>query len=240
MKKKKRKGPVIELKDVWKTYELGAHLVHALRGLNLKVYDGEFVAIQGPSGSGKSTAMNLVGCLDVPTKGAIYLDGQNIAEMSESDLATIRGKKIGFVFQKFNLLPTLTALQNVALPLIFQNVSEHERTENAEHLLTLVGLKERMNHKPNELSGGEQQRVAIARSLIVNPEVILADEPTGNLDSKTGAEVLDFLRKLNKKHGKTIIFVTHDDDLAKEADHIEYLKDGQIVRSIKSKRRMKK
>lgn len=235
----KQKKPVIELKDVWKTYKLGTHLVHALRGLNLKVFDGEFVAIQGPSGSGKSTAMNLVGCLDVPSKGAIFLDGQNIAELSESDLATIRGKKIGFVFQKFNLLNTLTALQNVSLPLIFQDMPEEDRLEKAEKLLSLVGLGERMHHKPNELSGGEQQRVAIARSLAVNPEVILADEPTGNLDSKTGAEIMEFLKNLNKKHKKTIIFVTHDDVLAKVADRIAFLKDGKIIKSTKTRRTKK-
>ena len=227
----KKNTPVIELKDVWKIYELGEHKVYALRGLNLKVFAKEFVAIQGPSGSGKSTTMNLVGCLDVPTKGAIFLDGQNIAELSESDLATIRGRKIGFIFQKFNLLNNLTALQNVALPLIFQGVPEHERIEKAENLLRLVGLQERMWHRPNQLSGGEQQRVAIARSLAVNPEVILADEPTGNLDSKTGAEIMDFLKNLNKKHGKTIILVTHDDVLAKHADRIVFLKDGQIIKS---------
>ncbi len=227
----RKNTPIIELKDVWKIYELGEHKVYALRGLNLKVFAKEFVAIQGPSGSGKSTTMNLVGCLDVPTKGAIFLDGQNIAELSESDLATIRGRKIGFIFQKFNLLNNLTALQNVALPLIFQGVPEHERIEKAENLLRLVGLQERMWHRPNQLSGGEQQRVAIARSLAVNPEVILADEPTGNLDSKTGAEIMDFLKNLNKKHGKTIILVTHDDVLAKHADRIVFLKDGQIIKS---------
>lgn len=232
----KKNTPIIELKDVWKIYELGEHKVYALRGLNLKVFAKEFVAIQGPSGSGKSTAMNLIGCLDVPSKGAIFLDGQNIAELSESDLATIRGRKIGFIFQKFNLLNNLTALQNVALPLIFQGVPEHERIEKAENLLRLVGLQERMWHRPNQLSGGEQQRVAIARSLAVNPEVILADEPTGNLDSKTGVEIMDFLKNLNKKHGKTIILVTHDDVLAKHADRIEFLKDGQIIKSTRMRR----
>jgi len=235
-KQMKKNTPIIELKDVWKIYELGEHKVYALRGLNLKVFAKEFVAIQGPSGSGKSTTMNLVGCLDVPTKGAIFLDGQNIAELSESDLATIRGRKIGFIFQKFNLLNNLTALQNVALPLIFQGVPEHERIEKAENLLRLVGLQERMWHRPNQLSGGEQQRVAIARSLAVDPEVILADEPTGNLDSKTGAEIMDFLKNLNKKHGKTIILVTHDDLLAKHADRIAFLKDGQIIKSTKMRR----
>ncbi len=225
------KKPVIELKDVWKTYEMGEHKVHALRGLNLKIFAGEFVAIQGPSGSGKSTAMNLVGCLDVPSKGAIFLDSQNIAELSESDLATIRGQKIGFVFQKFNLLNNLNAVQNVALPLIFQGVPEHERIEKSQNLLRLVGLQDRMMHRPGQLSGGEQQRVAIARALAVNPEVLLADEPTGNLDSKTGAEIMSFLKDLNRKHHKTIIFVTHDDQLAKHADRIESLKDGQIFKS---------
>ena len=223
------KKPIIQLKKVWKTYQMGTNKVHALQGIDLEVRSGEFLAIQGPSGSGKSTAMNLVGCLDIPSKGAIYLDGQNISKLSESDLAQIRGRKIGFIFQKFNLIETLTALENVMLPMTFQGIPEEERIERGKKLLTQFGLHDRMHHKPNELSGGQQQRVAIARSLAVDPAVILADEPTGNLDSKTGSEVMEFLRELHKHSGKTIVLVTHDDVLAKRADRIEYLKDGKII-----------
>lgn len=223
--------PIIELRNVWKTYKMGDTPVHALQGISLSVKSGEFLAIQGPSGSGKSTAMNLVGCLDVPTKGDIYLDGHNISHLSESDLAQIRGQKIGFIFQKFNLIETLTALENVTLPMTFQGMPEEERIKKAEALLKQFGLGERMDHKPNQLSGGQQQRVAIARALAVNPPVILADEPTGNLDSKTGREVMEFLRELNKHYGKTIVLVTHDDVLAHVADRIEFLKDGKITKT---------
>jgi len=218
---------------------MGEANVHALQGIDLHVYPGEFLAIQGPSGSGKSTAMNLVGCLDVPTKGEVYLDGENIARLTESDLAQIRGRKIGFIFQKFNLIDTLTALENVMLPMTFQGISEGERVKRAEHLLRQFGLGDRMDHKPNQLSGGQQQRVAIARALALDSPVILADEPTGNLDSKTGKEVMEFLRDLNEKHGKTIVLVTHDDVLAHVADRIEFLKDGHIIES-KTVRRSKK
>ncbi|HYD03171.1 MAG TPA: ABC transporter ATP-binding protein [Alphaproteobacteria bacterium] len=228
------KKPVIELKDVWKVYQVGEVKVEALRGLNLKVYPGEFVAIQGPSGSGKSTAMNMVGCLDIPTKGHIYLDGQDIARLSESGLAQVRGKKIGFIFQKFNLINTLSALENVMLPLMFLDVPEDERQERAEEMLKLVELDHRMDHKPNELSGGQQQRVAIARALAVEPDIILADEPTGNLDSKSGKMVIEFLQKLHKQ-GKTIVMVTHDDKLALNAERIAVLKDGEVVQSINNK-----
>lgn len=223
--------PIIELRNVWKTYKMGDTPVHALQGISLAVKPGEFIAIQGPSGSGKSTAMNLVGCLDVPTKGEIYLDGNNISHLSESDLAQIRGQKIGFIFQKFNLIETLTALENVTLPMTFQGIPEEERTKKAEALLKQFGLGERMDHKPNQLSGGQQQRVAIARALAIDPPVILADEPTGNLDSKTGREVMEFLRELNKHYGKTIVLVTHDDVLAHVADRIEFLKDGKITKT---------
>lgn len=223
--------PIIQLKNVWKTYKMGETQVHALRGMNLDVYEGEFLAIQGPSGSGKSTAMNLVGCLDIPTKGEIYLDGQNISLVSESNLAQIRGRKIGFIFQKFNLIETLTALENVMLPMTFQGIPETERINRATKLLAQFGLSERTDHKPNQLSGGQQQRVAIARSLAVNPQVILADEPTGNLDSKTGHDVLKFLHELNTKEHKTIILVTHDNELAHHADRIAFLKDGTITKS---------
>ncbi|MFH0874939.1 MAG: ABC transporter ATP-binding protein [archaeon] len=225
-----KKKEIIKLVDVWKTYTMGDVEVHALRGLNLTVGEGEFIAIQGPSGSGKSTAMNLVGCLDIPSKGTIYLAGTDISKLRESDLAQIRGKKIGFVFQQFNLITTLTAIENVMLPMIFQRMSGNERQKRGEELLNLVELGERMYHKPSELSGGQQQRVAIARALANNPDVILADEPTGALDSTTGLNVINFLKKLHKEKGKTIVMVTHDDDLAKHAERIEYLKDGKVVR----------
>jgi putative ABC transport system ATP-binding protein len=225
------KKPIIELKDVWKIYQIGDVKVEALKGLNWKVYPGEFVAIQGPSGSGKSTAMNMVGCLDIPSKGHIYLDGQDISHLSESALAQIRGKKIGFIFQKFNLINTLSAAENVMLPLMFLDVPESERRVIAEKVLTMVELTNRMEHKPNELSGGQQQRVAIARALAVNPDIILADEPTGNLDSKSGAMVMSFLEKLHEQ-GKTIVMVTHDDKLAQYAERIAVLKDGEIIENI--------
>ncbi len=225
------KKSVIKLDNVWKIYKMGEVEVQALRGLSLDVKEGEFLAIQGPSGSGKSTAMNMIGCLDIPSTGSIYLDGHDISKMSESDLAQIRGKKIGFVFQKFNLINTLNAIQNVMLPMMFQDISPEERKEKAIQLLEMVELGERLYHKPGELSGGQQQRVAIARALANDPEVILADEPTGNLDSRTGDNVMSFLKKLNRNSGKTIVMVTHDEDMARNAERIEYLKDGQIVGS---------
>ena len=224
------KKTVIELKDVWKTYTMGDTEVHALRGLSLSVKDGEFLAIMGPSGSGKSTAMNMIGCLDIPSKGHIYLDGQDIAQLNESDLAVIRGKKIGFIFQKFNLINTLTAKENVMLPLVFQGLDEDEREARAEEALKLVNLLDRMDHKPNELSGGQQQRVAIARALAVKPQLILADEPTGNLDSVTGQQVMDFLKSLHKNQKTTIVLVTHDMATAKNAERIAVLKDGVVLK----------
>ncbi len=227
--------PIIQLKNVWKTYKMGDAQINALEGIELNVKQGEFLAIQGPSGSGKSTAMNLIGCLDVPSKGQIFLDNHDISKLSESDLAQIRGRKIGFVFQKFNLIETLTALENVMLPMTFQGIIAEKRKKRAEALLTQVGLGDRMDHKPNQLSGGQQQRVAIARSLATDPPVILADEPTGNLDSKIGKEVMVFLRELNEQ-GKTIVLVTHDDALAHTADRIEFLKDGKIVQSKQLRR----
>ncbi|MCH8328805.1 MAG: ABC transporter ATP-binding protein [Nanoarchaeota archaeon] len=223
---------MIELDNVWKIYQMGKVKVNALRGLNLKIKKGEFVAIMGPSGSGKSTAVNMVGALDIPTKGKIYLENHDISKLSESDLAQIRGKKIGFIFQQFNLINTLSALENVTLPMIFQGIEKEERLQTGKRLLQMVGLQERINHKPTELSGGEQQRVAIARSLANDPEVVLADEPTGNLDSKTGQMVIKFLVDLNKE-GKTIIMVTHDANVAKHAHRIEFLKDGKIIKRIK-------
>ena len=211
------KDVIIKLENVWKIYKMGKVEVPALRGLNLEIKKGEFVAIMGPSGSGKSTCMNMVGCLDVPTKGRIFLEHQDISKLSESDLAQIRGKKIGFIFQTFNLIPTLNAVENVGLPMIFQNTPKQERVKRATELLEMVGIGDRINHKPNELSGGQQQRVAIARSLVNNPDVILADEPTGNLDSVSGHKVIDFLKELHKKENKTIVMVTHDKDVAKHA-----------------------
>lgn len=229
----KKDKAIIKLNNVWKIYEMGDVKVNALRGLDLEVKKGEFLSIMGPSGSGKSTCVNMVGCLDIPTKGQIYLDGKNIAQMTESELAQIRGKKIGFIFQQFNLIPNLTAKENVMLPMIFQGKTYEERVARAEKLLSLVDLGERMDHKPTEMSGGQQQRVAIARALTNNPEVILADEPTGNLDSKTGVMVMEFLKKLNKEEGKTIIMVTHDPELRRVAERVAWLKDGQIVKITK-------
>jgi len=208
---------------------MGDSLIKAVCEASLEIKKGEFVAIVGPSGSGKSTMMNMVGALDLATKGDIYLDNLNIEKVSESQLAQIRGRKIGFIFQTFNLIPTLNALENVALPMVFQNVPRSERIERAKKLLTDVRLESRMYHLPNELSGGERQRVAIARALANDPEVILADEPTGNLDSKTGEEILKMFLELNKK-GKTIIMITHDHNLAKKAQRIIRIKDGMIVR----------
>ena len=230
------KKTLIKLEEVYKIYKMGDVEVNALQGLDLDIREGEFVAIMGPSGSGKSTAVNMIGCLDVPTKGRIMLDGHDISKLSESALAQIRGRKIGFIFQQFNLVPTLTAMENVMLPMIFQGTPESARIKKAKELLALVDLKDRMNHKPSELSGGQQQRVAIARALANNPEVILADEPTGNLDSRTGANVLEFLDRLHREEKKTIIMVTHDQNLAKIAERTEFLKDGKIVKTLSNRR----
>lgn len=221
-----KKEPVIRLENVWKTYQVGDVKVEALRGVSISIIAREFVAITGASGSGKSTMMNMVGALDVPTRGTIYLDGKDISKMHESDLAEIRGKKIGFVFQQFNLISTLTALENVMLPMEFQD--EENARESAVKFLNLVGLSDRMNHKPKELSGGQQQRVAIARALSNDPEVILADEPTGNLDSKTGKEIMDLFKKLHKQ-GKTVILITHDLNLVRYGERIIKLADGKVM-----------
>ena len=219
---------IIELKNVAKYYEMGESVVKALDGVNISIDKGDFVAIMGPSGSGKSTGMNLTGSLDLATKGKIYLEGENIEDMTESELAQLRGKKIGFIFQQFNLIPNLTARENVMLPMLFQGLDTREREEKARGVLKMVNLSDRMDHYPNQLSGGQQQRVAIARALANDPEVILADEPTGNLDTVTGEKVMDFLEDLNKK-GRTIIIVTHDPNLArKHARTIYSLKDGKI------------
>jgi len=212
---------------------MGEHIVKALDGVNITIEKGDFVAIMGPSGSGKSTGMNLTGSLDLATKGEIYLDGENIELLEESELAQIRGKKIGFIFQQFNLIPNLTAKENVMLPMLFQNVEREDRKEKAEELLKLVDLGDRMEHYPNQLSGGQQQRVAIARSLANDPDVILADEPTGNLDSKTEIKIMEFLTKLNKE-GKTIIIVTHAPEIAeKYANTIYWLRDGKVEKVTK-------
>ena len=224
----KKQDTIIELRNVAKYYEMGESIVKAVNGIDISIEDGDFVAIMGPSGSGKSTAMNLTGSLDLATKGDIYLKGQNIESMGESELAQLRGKRIGFIFQQFNLIPNLTALENVMLPLLFQGVEKDERERIAEELLIKVDLGERMYHYPNQLSGGQQQRVAIARALANDPNVILADEPTGNLDTVTGEKMLAFLEALNKE-GKTIIMVTHDPDLAKKhAKTIYSIRDGKV------------
>ena len=228
--KKGKEKPIIELKDVWKTYHMGELFLDVLKGISLEIKRGEFVAIVGPSGSGKSTLMNQVGVLDTPTSGQVLLNGIDISTLSESDLSQLRGRTIGFIFQQFNLIHTLNALENVTLPTIFQNVPEHERVERATKLLSMVDLADRMDHKPNELSGGQQQRVAIARALINDPEIILADEPTGNLDTKSGEQVMEMLSTLHKKEGKTIILVTHDLDLIKFAQKIIRIRDGVIVK----------
>jgi len=220
---------VIKLEDVWRIYDMGEVKVNALRGVNLKINKGEFVAIEGKSGSGKSTLVNAVGCLDFPSKGKIFLDKQDISKLSESALAQIRGRTIGFVFQQFNLINTLNAMENVMLPMMFQNTPSEQRKKRAQDLLQMVGLGDRMDHKPTQLSGGQQQRVAIARALANDPEVVLADEPTGNLDTKTGEMVMRFLMDLNKQ-GKTVIMVTHDSDLAKKAKRKIVLEDGLVVK----------
>jgi putative ABC transport system ATP-binding protein len=236
MKKGDKDSIIIELRDVHKHYHMGENIVRAVDGLSIKVNKGEFVAIMGPSGSGKSTSMNLVGSLDVPTKGKIFLDGEDISTLSESDLAQIRGKKIGFIFQSFNLIPNLTAKENVMIPMMFQGVDPFEREQIAEELMKLVDLQDRMEHYPNELSGGQRQRVAIARALANDPEVILADEPTGNLDTKTGNIVMEFLEKLNQR-GKTIIMVTHEPELAQAHANIVYwLRDGKLEKITRKKK----
>ncbi|VVB81559.1 putative ABC transporter ATP-binding protein [uncultured archaeon] len=220
--------PVIELKKVYKTYEMGETTVEALKNVTLQINQGEFVAITGPSGSGKSTLMNIVGCLDTPTSGTVLLDGKDITKLSESQLAQTRGKKIGFVFQQFNLIPTLNAMQNVMLPQEFQDTDSAIAGKKSKQLLDLVGLSDRMTHLPSQLSGGQLQRVAIARALSVDPDIILADEPTGNLDTKTGQFIMQTLKEINKNNGKTIILVTHDLHLARMAKKIIMIKDGQV------------
>jgi len=228
------KGVVIKIDNVWKKYDMGdADPLIVLRGINLEIKKGEFVSITGPSGSGKSTMMNIVGALDIPSWGDVLLKEKNISNMSESELSILRGKTIGFIFQRFNLLSTMSALKNVMLPMEMIDIDEAEAKERATELLTALGLGDRLNHKPTELSGGQQQRVAIARALSNNPEMILADEPTGNLDSKTGRFVMSYLEKLNRE-GKTIVLITHDTDLVHYAQRIIYILDGKIEKEVKN------
>jgi putative ABC transport system ATP-binding protein len=220
--------PVIQTKDLRKTYQLGEVAVEALRGVSISVEPGEFVSIMGPSGSGKSTLMNIIGCLDQPTSGSYVLDSTEVATMNDNQLAAIRSKKIGFVFQTFNLLARMDALYNVELPMVYVGVGHNERLEQAKTALASVGLAERIHHRPNELSGGQQQRVAIARALVNNPSIVLADEPTGNLDSKAGREIMDILCRLNSERGITIILVTHEPDIALFTHRIIHIRDGMV------------
>ena len=221
-------GVVIKTEDLAKVYEMGAEQVHALRGVNVEIRKGEYVAIMGPSGSGKSTLMNLIGCLDSPTSGKYWLAGRLVSDLDDDELAYIRNKEIGFVFQTFNLLPRATALHNVELPLIYNGTPAEERIEKAKKALERVDLTDRITHKPNELSGGQRQRVAIARALVNNPSIVLADEPTGNLDSKTGEEIMALFENLYRQ-GNTIILVTHENDIARHAHRIIHIRDGKIA-----------
>jgi putative ABC transport system ATP-binding protein len=225
---------VVEARDLTKVYKMGDVEVHALRGLSLQVQRGEVMAIMGPSGSGKSTLMNTLGCLDRPTSGEYYLDGESVAQMNDDQLADVRNRKVGFIFQTFNLLPRATALANVELPLRYANRNEG-RGEVARQALESVGLGSRLHHKPNELSGGQQQRVAIARALVNNPAIIMADEPTGNLDSKSGDEIMKMLLALNEERGVTLIIVTHDPEIAKRTRRIITIRDGQVEEKGKKK-----
>ncbi len=220
---------MIRTHDLWKTYVMGDEEIHALRGVTFEIKQGEYVAIIGPSGSGKSTLMNMIGCLDTPSKGEYWLNGKQVSAMDDDELAYIRNKEIGFVFQTFNLLPRATALHNVELPLIYNGTPSGERLEKAKKALESVELGQRMNHKPNELSGGQRQRVAIARALVNNPSIILADEPTGNLDSKTSVEIMSLLERLHER-GNTIIVVTHEPDIASHAHRVLTILDGQIFK----------
>lgn len=226
----KQNSTLLHLKNVWKIYKMGEVDVPALRGVTVEVKKGDFVAIIGASGSGKSTMMNLIGCLDIPTKGSILLKNQDITKLSESNLATLRGKTIGFIFQQYNLIPSVSAFENVMLPLEFLEYNDKIAMEKTRNILKIVGLEDYSHHLPTQLSGGQQQRVSIARSLVTDPEVILADEPTGNLDSNTGRGIMQIFEKLWKEEGKTIIMVTHDLKLAKYAHTTIELKDGQIVK----------
>ena len=221
------KQVLIKLHDIGKRYVIGSEEIFALRGVDLEIYKGEFVALMGPSGSGKSTLMNILGCLDTPTKGSYILNGTDVSNLNDNELAEIRNKEIGFVFQTFNLLPRSSSLENVALPLVYAGIAKEARTTRAIETLESVGLGNRMYHKPNELSGGQRQRVAVARALVNNPAIILADEPTGNLDTKTSIEIMGLIEEIHQK-GNTIILVTHEEDIAKHAHRIVRMRDGAI------------
>jgi len=221
-------GPLIKLTDVWKIYQMGEDEFAALKVITLEIYEGEFLVVLGPSGSGKSTLMNLLGCLDLPSKGTVFLNSKDISGLEESELARIRGQMIGFIFQSFNLIPTLNTQENVLLPMEFQEENVLKARKKSDYLLEIVGLSDKKQNLPSQLSGGQRQRVAIARSLAVHPPIILADEPTGNLDSKTGNYILDFLARLHEKEGKTIIIVTHDLDIVKYATRVVHIRDGEI------------
>jgi len=226
---------VVKLENVWKIYKLGKIDLTALKGVSLDITQGSFVSIMGPSGSGKSTLLNMIGCLDVPTKGKVILKGRNIFELSEDQLSQLRGRTVGFVFQEFNLLPHLDALENVMLPMVFQGEALEKRKKRANMLLTSVGLEKRINHQPAELSGGERQRVAIARAFANDPEMVIADEPTGNLDSSTGEKIMDVLKHFHQKEKKTVIVVTHDPHIAHYSEEIFNIKDGQIITNHQAK-----
>lgn len=221
--------PLIETRDLWKTYQMGDEEIHALRGVSITIERGEYVAIMGPSGSGKSTLMNLIGCLDTPSKGTYLLNGKEASQMNDNELARIRNEEIGFVFQTFNLLPRATALHNVELPLVYAGIPKKDRIDRAKAALEKVELTPRMHHRPNELSGGQRQRVAIARALVNNPSILLADEPTGNLDSKTGVEIMSLFDRLHQG-GNTIILVTHEADIAMRAHRVIAIRDGSVER----------
>jgi putative ABC transport system ATP-binding protein len=220
---------MINMENITKSYEMGTQVVHALRGVDLEVDEGEFVAIMGPSGSGKSTLMNIIGCLDIPNSGTYMLDGIDVSHMTDDEQAKVRNQRVGFVFQQFNLLPRTSALKQVSLPLMYAGMSRGERLRKAREALELVGLGDRMDHRPDELSGGQQQRVAIARALATEPSIILADEPTGNLDTESGREILDIFEDLNKDQGITLIIITHDPDIAEHAKRRIWIRDGLIV-----------
>lgn len=220
-------GPLIQITDIKRDFQLGTETIHVLKGIDLQINKGEYVALMGPSGSGKSTLMNLLGCLDTPTSGTYILNGKDVSQMHDDDLAEVRNKEIGFVFQTFNLLPRTTALDNVALPMVYAGYSKSERNERAKEVLTQVGLGDRMDHQPNQLSGGQRQRVAVARALVNKPSIILADEPTGNLDSKTSIEIMKLFGEIHAS-GNTVILVTHEEDIAAYAHRIIRLKDGMI------------
>ena len=224
--------PLIETRDLWKTYVMGDEEIHALRGVSISIERGEYVAIMGPSGSGKSTLMNLIGCLDTPSKGTYLLNGKMVSEMNDNELARIRNEEIGFVFQTFNLLPRASALHNVELPLVYAGMSKSARLEQAKTAIEKVELTHRMTHKPNELSGGQRQRVAIARALVNNPSILLADEPTGNLDSKTGVEIMALFARLHEA-GNTIIVVTHEADIAAYAHRVIAIRDGEVAKDVR-------